>query len=524
MKGKLIVAIAVALLAMAAFVPMEESEAASGDVKFQTYMGDVSTTVIDMKAGDTKVIHVVAWNMTGTQRLWVQLQSVEYIGSGLEYRITSQETASLSAVPTEEDNSYQFVVEAHVNKFFPGGSGDLVFNFAIIKSPANPDALETETFKITMNVSADKVPGANYNKILGIFDNPLDMEEHSPLVAAGITFVIWILVALLLSILLLPRIIGGIRKKFKGEQKPKEDRKVIASLLGLLIIFGLSQCIYIGIDNLQLLRAAEAVSKMLYIIFIAMVIWYVYCTVLDIAIGKVGVDDDSLIPLGVALGKIMIVIVTLSYIMSVLGINWTYIMTSMGIMGIVLGFGAQSTLAQFFSGLAILSTRPFKPGDLVRMNDSLDVLKVLEVGFMITRFKNWSNAEIFTMPNDKVVSSTIVNVTKGTRAYRVFIDVGVEYGTDVDKAKELMLEAAKEHAHVISDGSVDRPQVRLEQFGDSSLNMKLATYIDDFEDSYVYSGQLREAIYKKFKENGIVIAFPQLDINIKDMPGDKGEE
>jgi MscS family membrane protein len=225
---------------------------------------------------------------------------------------------------------------------------------------------------------------------------------------------------------------------------------------------------------------------------------------------------DSLTPLLAMIGRIIIGMAATAMVLGVLGFDLMIIATGAGIIGLAISFGAQSTLAQFFGGITLLVNRPFRPGDLIRLDAGTDTLRVLNVGFMITTFRNWANSEIFSMPNQKVVSSTIINVTAESLAYRIIVLARVPYGTDVALAKKLALSAMTEHPRILQDGSEEIPKVRLEEFSESSLTIRVSGFVDDFEDHRSIAGEIRESIYKKYRENGITIAIPKMEVFIRD--------
>lgn len=521
--SRILIAVLIASLMLLA-VPMVSSDGSSADesdiVDFKSYFENNETTTIYIDAGDSETIEVIAWNMTGgpdntgghVMRIKldnVELQDTE--NQEIDYSIISDMTALLVPDQTEPDNSYEFVVDLSVSKFSVGGTATLVFDFIVMDSPEGTGTITELQYTIALDIAAASAPGANYGKILGIMDTDMD-----PIIAAAITLIVWIIVAVLVLGIIYPRVVRAVSKKKNGDGKKSFAKKTGTALAGLVLTYGISQSLYVMGGSLKFLTYVDTIAYCLYILFGAMLLWAVFTTALEWFLHNKGVRDDSLLPLGISLGKIAIAMGALAWIMTELGADWTYIVTGMGILGIVIGLGAQSTMTQLFSGLSILCTRPFKPGDLIRLDAGADILKVLDVGFMVTKFENWANAEIFTMPNDKVVASTIVNATKGAREYRVFVFVGIAYGSDVKLAKKLMVEAAHEHPHVVKDGSFDPPAARLNEFADSSLTMRLAAYVDDFELSYTYAGELREAIYEKFADAGITIAFPQIDVHMID--------
>ena len=161
----------------------------------------------------------------------------------------------------------------------------------------------------------------------------------------------------------------------------------------------------------------------------------------------------------------------------------------------------------------LLSTRPFKKGDFVNISGQVYIVR--KVKLMFTEFDNWDQDQVVTIPNNIVSGGTIVNMTAENPDTRTYVYMTVSYGSDLKKAQELMVQAAMEHPHVIKDGSRSLPSTRLTNFLSSSIELRLAAYVDDFDSSGTYAGQMRERIFQLFEENGIEIPFNKLDIVVQ---------
>ena len=199
-------------------------------------------------------------------------------------------------------------------------------------------------------------------------------------------------------------------------------------------------------------------------------------------------------------------------ILAAFGVDLAGIMVSAGVITLGITFGAQEIISQFFSGIVLLSTRPFKKGDYIDLNGETYI--VHKVRIMYTEFENWDRDQIVTMPNNKVSSATMINFTKGDPRTRIFIYVSVAYNANLTLAKELMIKAANMHPHVIKDKSCVPPNTRLTNFLDSGIEYRLACYVDDYDLSRHYAGQIREIIYKLFKDNGVEIPYNRLQVDI----------
>lgn len=364
--------------------------------------------------------------------------------------------------------------------------------------------------QITSTLSA----GDSYNRILGIWASPFEDPAYTTVVS----LILWIIIGLIISYAVIPAIIFLFIKEDKEGRK--EIRKKTWKLFFLLVmLFAATSCAHIYGIGEEATAVIQSIVNIAYLMVGALLVWSVYKALVRFLIHRldknpdaVGIDE-SLIPLLDMIGKILIAVCAFAGILSALGFDLLIILTSAGILGLAISLGAQSSLSQFFSGLTLLITRPFHAGDLIKI-DGGDVLRVTKVGLMNSTFDDWSNNSKFTMPNNKVASAIITNITGRSKAYRITVFVGISYDSDTDLAKKLMYEAAMEHPRVVKDGSHDLPSTRLESFEDSYLKMRVSMFVDDFEDNGVIAGQVRDAILKKFKENNITIPFPQMDVHL----------
>jgi len=124
------------------------------------------------------------------------------------------------------------------------------------------------------------------------------------------------------------------------------------------------------------------------------------------------------------------------------------------------------------------------------------------------------------MANNMVSSAVIYNYSVENLFYHFYIYFGVAYGSDIDKAKSIMMEAALDNPNVMKGGSVPMPGVRMTALADSSVTLRLSIYVYDYNDSFSTDGQIRERVYREFLENGIEIPFPQMDVHLKSEPAE----
>jgi len=200
--------------------------------------------------------------------------------------------------------------------------------------------------------------------------------------------------------------------------------------------------------------------------------------------------------------------------LGLLGISFRNLAMIAGGLSVGLGFGMQTIVNNFIGGLILLFGRSIQPGDLVEVDDTRGYVK--KVTIRNTLIQTFSGATIF-VPNSLLVSQKMINWSHGDHKFRQAIKVGVAYGSDVERVTELLLEAAKQSPKVLS---MPPPRVRFLDFGDSTLVFSLRVWIKGWADRYADS-EVRYHITRIFRENGIEISFPQLDVHLKSAQGHK---
>ncbi len=200
--------------------------------------------------------------------------------------------------------------------------------------------------------------------------------------------------------------------------------------------------------------------------------------------------------------------------LGLLGISFRNLAVIAGGLSVGLGFGMQAIVNNFIGGLILLFGRSIQPGDLVEIDNTTGYVR--KVTIRNTMIQTFSGATIF-VPNSLLVSQKMINWSHGDRRFRQEVKVGVAYGSDVERVTELLLEAARKSPKVLA---LPPPRVRFLDFGDSTLVFSLRVWIKGWDDRYADS-EVRYHIDRIFRENGIEISFPQLDIHLRSAEGCK---
>lgn len=189
------------------------------------------------------------------------------------------------------------------------------------------------------------------------------------------------------------------------------------------------------------------------------------------------------------------------------------ILASAGIMAMAVGLASQEALSNIVGGLFIIFSRPFKVGDFIQV-DSVIVGTVMEITLRHTVIRNAENRMIL-IPNNKINSSTIINSSYGDTATCSFIEVGVSYTTDLDKAIDVMRDEIMRHPLLIdkrtdaekADGT---PQVviRIINLGDSSVTLRAWAWAATTGNAFALKCDLLKSIKERFDAENIEIPYP----------------
>lgn len=222
------------------------------------------------------------------------------------------------------------------------------------------------------------------------------------------------------------------------------------------------------------------------------------------------------LPLFTNLAAIAFIVFGVYFMFNAWHVDMTAWLASAGIAGIAIGFAAKDTLANLFSGVFIMADSPYKIGDYIVLDDGGGLRgKVTHIGIRSTRVLTRDDVEV-TIPNSIIGNSKVVNESGGPyEKFRIRVNVGVAYGSDVDKVRAALMSVA-EASRDICD--TPEPRVRFRAFGASSLDFVLLCWVDNPELRGRVLDTLNTAVYKRFIEEGIEIPYSKHDVYIKEMP------
>ncbi len=205
------------------------------------------------------------------------------------------------------------------------------------------------------------------------------------------------------------------------------------------------------------------------------------------------------------------VIVVLLMAFAAAGVDFSNIALVAGALSVGIGFGLQSIVNNFVSGLILLAERPIKVGDWVQVAGGEGTVRKINV--RSTEIETFDRCSII-VPNSSLISDTVSNWTHGDLMGRVRVMVGVSYDADPKQVEEILLTCAKSHPRALQ---FPEATVLFKDFGASSLDFEVRVFIDDVNWVAFVGSDLRFEIHKALKEAGIEIPFPQRDVNVRGL-------
>jgi small-conductance mechanosensitive channel len=213
------------------------------------------------------------------------------------------------------------------------------------------------------------------------------------------------------------------------------------------------------------------------------------------------------------LGSIFLFITSITIVLTYLGLDLTVFTLFSGALGFGLGFGLQKIFANLVSGFILLADKSIKPGDVIQLGDKYGWINFLGSRYISVVTRGGTEHLI---PNEKLITSEVINWSYSQKLVRLKVPIGVDYASDLEKARDLMLETAVNTPRVLTDPA---PTCYLSSFGDNAVNLELRVWINDPQNGIgSVKSNLHWGIWKRFKQHGIEMPCPQRDVHLKSMP------
>ena len=220
--------------------------------------------------------------------------------------------------------------------------------------------------------------------------------------------------------------------------------------------------------------------------------------------------DKAIASFTMSLVSISLTILLIILTVGTLGVNTTSLAAILAAGGMAIGMALSGTVQNFAGGIMLLVFKPFKAGDFIEAQGFSGT--VSEVNIVSTKLTTTDN-RVIVLPNGSLSSGTINNISQNP-IRRLEWKIGVEYGSDIDVARKVILEILNKDSRVLhGKDAPDEPYIRLSALLDSSVEMQARCWVRT-DDYWNLLWEVNELIYNELPKNGIDFPFPQLDVHL----------
>ena len=279
----------------------------------------------------------------------------------------------------------------------------------------------------------------------------------------------------------------------------------ISGLTPELVTFLDGAAITLGNNRLSLLTVFSGV---LWIVVIVLVALWLGAVIERRVMRTEGMHSSLRVVLS-RLARALLVVVGVLIALPAIGVDLTVFSVFGGALGVGLGFGLQKIASNYMSGFIILLDRAVRLGDVVTVDHFLGEVKAITTRYTVVRAPDGREAII---PNEKLITDIVLNYSYSDTDVRLAVKVSVDYNCDLERALQVLVEAARTHPRVIESPP---PAALVLDFGESGINLECGFWIREPQNSpLVVRSDISLMIWRRFRDEGIEIPFPRRDVRI----------
>lgn len=312
-----------------------------------------------------------------------------------------------------------------------------------------------------------------------------------------------------------------LQERVFGRTKTSLDNLIVASIQGPLRIAIFLVGLELALQQLDFLTGdwVETADRIFFVCYLIIAYVALYRVVGDIAswYGKEVVFqtetdlDDKFLSFFRHLAIIIVTTIIIVLLLDRFGIEADALITTLGVGSLAIALAAQATLSDIIAGFMIMIDRPFGIGDRIELLDIDTWGDVTEVGLRSTRILTRDNRMV-SVPNSVIGKGLVVNYSDPSTVYRIETHVGIAYGTDIEFAREVMIEAIKSEEWVMQEKLIE---ALLLEFGEAALIFRVRCWIEHYVETRRVIDKMNTALYKALNGADIRFAMPQRRIHLQ---------
>jgi len=325
-------------------------------------------------------------------------------------------------------------------------------------------------------------------------------------------------VPLLLSLATIRTVVYFLRKTFRPSPMVKAWENIISTSVWVVValhVVGWLPAVLEGLDGMAIQMGTKRISVLAVgkLVLAVAVLWMLALWVarlIENRISQAEYVNASMQVAMVKLSKFLLLVLAFLLALDAVGIDLTALAVFGGALGVGLGFGLQRIASNFISGFIVLFDRSIRPGDVITIGEKFGWVQELRARYVVVRDRDGVDRLI---PNETFITNEVINWSFSDRNVRLKIPVSISYDNDPEQALALLGKAAMANSRVLAD---PEPATRLMGFGDNGIELELRVWIQDPQAGLgKVKSDINIAIWRAFKDAGIVIPYPQRDLHIR---------
>lgn len=326
---------------------------------------------------------------------------------------------------------------------------------------------------------------------------------------------------LLLAMVNIRLLVFLMRRVFEGAEWVRRSERIIAATIWsayALHVIGILPEFWQLLDGIRLHIGKSTVSVLTILQALASVAATVLAALwigreIERRLMQAEVMDVSLRVMVIKVMRALLIMLAILIALPLVGIDLTVLSVFGGALGVGLGFGLQKIASNYVSGFIILMDRSIKIGDMVQIDNRLGIITQLTSRYIVLKGGDGTEALI---PNEAMITSTVVNLSYTDRLIRIALPIQVAYGTDLNLARKLLEEAARIEPRVVDNPA---PMAFVKNFGESGIDLELGVWIKDPENGQLpVRSSVNLQIWEIFNQHGISIPYPQRELRVFGNP------